>query len=143
MPRTPKNSTILWIEADPVFGGSRSQVQFPEELAPFFRLPTQRQIGASVQRAVTIAGIPFPAKKMDFHHNDVWRLNLPTPRQGLGGYAGRILVFQRTREVERFNLWTVEPGTPLARQLVAAARRDGAIGSRIRDDGSERTYGYF
>jgi hypothetical protein len=30
------NAAVLWIESDPVSGGSQSQVEFPIELGPFF-----------------------------------------------------------------------------------------------------------
>lgn len=80
---------------------------------------------------------------MDFHHNDVWRLNLPTAHQGLGGYAGKLLAFARTRKPDVYALWLVEIGSPMARKLQSTARRSGDLGSRTREDGSLRTFGYF
>lgn len=143
MARTPGRAQVLWIEADPVFGGSQSQVQFPKELSPFFNLPRNPMIGDDVARAVTHAGVSYTAKKMDFHHNDVWRLNLPTRAQGLGGYAGKLLVFERTRRRDTYRLSMVDPTGPAAKSLRATTRRRGHMGWKRRDDGTRRTFGYF
>lgn len=143
MAKSITKARVLWIAADPVFGGSRSQVQFPAELRGFFGLPDSPTIGDSVSRAVICAGVSFPAKKMDFHHNDVWRLNLPTAKQGLGGYSGKMLVFQKTASPSEFLLWLVDPGTPVARELRRSARRTGRFGSKRRDDGTRRHFGWF
>lgn len=75
-----------------VFGGSRSQVQFPAELSGFFGLSNRPRPHTEVRRAVVFAALEYPCKKMDFHHNDVWRLNLPTAKQGralaaIGGWS--------------------------------------------------------
>lgn len=143
MSRRVKNARVLWIDADPVFGGSGSQVQFPAELSEFFFLPSSPAIGQYVSRAVHCAGLLFSGKKMDFHHNDVWRLNLPTKIQGLGGYGGHILVFERTRQEKIFRLWLVEKESTLARKLSGRAASTGRIGFKLRDNGTKRRYGYF
>lgn len=134
---------VLWIEANPVFGGSRSQVQFPAELHRFFHLPATPQIGDTTFVAVMAGGVRFPAKKMDFHHNGMWRLNLPTSRQGLGGYRGNLLVFERTDTPNLFRLWIVAPGGPLVRKLQREARASRGLGSTTREDGRPRRYGLF
>jgi hypothetical protein len=143
MAKTPGKATVLWIEADPVFGGSRSQVQFPVELAPFFSLPHGPHIGDHVQRGVIFGGVIFSGKKMDFHHNDVWRLNLPTARQGLGGYQGKILVFKKSSKKGQLYLWIADRKTPALRRLRRATRTHGRLGSKTRDDGKKREFGYF
>jgi hypothetical protein len=136
-------ATVLWIEADPVFGGSMSQVQFPVQLSGFFYLPPNARFGAERQVGVSAAGVDFPEKKMDFHHNQMWRLNLPTSRQGFGGYQHTILVFERTRRKNRFRLWTLESSHPLFRKLRAKCRADGKVASTRREDGSLRAFGYY
>jgi hypothetical protein len=143
MAKTPGKARVLWIAADPVFGGSRSQVQFPVELAPFFSLPRNAHIGDHVQRAVTFGGVDYPEKKMDFHHNDVWRLNLPTTKQGLGGYRHKILVFQKRQNSLGLSLWLVDGGTAPFRRLRAVTRARGRTGSKRRDNGTKREFGYF
>jgi len=143
MARRIRNAKVLWIEADPVFGGSQSQVQFPVELSAFFGLPQGAVRGAARQVGVSIAGVDFPAKKMDFHHNQMWRLNLPTRRQGLGGYIHMILAFEKTEHEYRFRIWILEPATPLARKLRSASRATGFNSSTQREDGSRRSFGYF
>ena len=80
---------------------------------------------------------------MDFHHNDVWRLNLPTTKQGLGGYRGTILAFEKTDRPKVFRLWLVEPGSAPAKLLRATCQKKGKIGFRYRDDGTKRQYGLF
>lgn len=136
-------ASSLWIEADPVFGGSLSQIQFPVELSGFFALDSDPDIGDSTQIAVTVGGVDFPHKKMDFHHNQMWRLNLPTPRQGLGGYRGKILLFEKTAKKSRFRLWLVEPGSPFTRKLRSTSRSRGTLGSTLREDRSSRRFRYF
>jgi len=143
MARKVSRARVMWIEADPVFGGSRSQVQFPAELSGFFGLSNKPQLHTAVHRGVIFAALHFPPKKMDFHHNDVWRLNLPTARQGLGGYPGMLLVFEKTERAEVFRLWLLEPGTPSARLLRANCHRRGRLGFKLRDDGTRRQYGFF
>lgn len=136
-----RRATVLWIEADPVFGGSQSQVQFPVELSSFFRLPKAPAVGAQTRIAVEIAGVRYPAKKMDFHHNGMWRLNLPTKRQGLGGYRGQLLAFQRTTASNCFLLWLVPSSSPLARRLRTAARTARGLAFTPREDGGRRYFG--
>ena len=143
MAKTVSRARVMWIEADPVFGGSRSQVQFPAELSGFFGLPRNPQLHTAVRRGVICAALEFAAKKMDFHHNDVWRLNLPTAKQGLGGYRGMILVFEKTARQEVFRLWLLEPRTPPARLLRANCQRRGKLGFKFRDDRTHRQYGFF
>jgi hypothetical protein len=134
---------VMWIEADPVFGGSRSQVQFPAELSGFFGLPRNPPLHTAVRRGVIFAALDFPPKKMDFHHNDVWRLNLPTAKQGLGGYRGMLLVFEKTARSEVFRLWLLERGTPSAKLLRASCQTRGRLGFKFRDDRTRRQYGFF
>lgn len=80
---------------------------------------------------------------MDFHHNDVWRINLPTTKQGLGGYAGKWLVFEKTDDKKIFLLWIVEKKSALARKLRTNTTSLGKTGFRRRDNGTKRRYGYF
>ena len=143
MSKTLTSAKVLWIEADPVFGGSRSQVQFPAEISSFFALPSNAPKKAYEMRSVLIAGVQFPEKKMDFHHNDVWRLNLPTPNQGLGGYENRILVFEKTSDKKVYRLSVVDRDSPLERKLRQLAKAEGQVGHRLRDDGTKREFGFF
>ena len=143
MAKKISRARVMWIEADPVFGGSRSQVQFPAELSGFFGLSQNPQLHTEVRRGVIFAALDFPPKKMDFHHNDVWRLNLPTAKQGLGGYRGMILVFEKTARSEVFRLWLLAPGTPPTKLLRANCQKRGKLGFKFRDDGTRRQYGFF
>jgi hypothetical protein len=137
-----KSAKVLWIDADPVFGGSNSQVQFPVELSGFFYLPSNARFGAQTRVGVTAAGVDFTLKKMDFHHNQMWRLNLPTKRQGLGGYTAKVLVFERTAVKSRFRIWALDKGSPLFGRLRALCRNRGKVGSTRREDGSRRAFGF-
>jgi len=136
-------ANVLWIDADPVFGGSRSQVQFPVELRAFFYLPATPHIRDSVIRGIRFAGVLFPGKKMVFHHNDVWRLNLPTTKQGLGGYQGKLLVFERTNNQKIFRLWCIEKDSSAAKKLKVETAAYGVRKHKMRDNGTKRPYGFF
>ena len=61
MAKTVSRARVMWIEADPVFGGSRSQVQFPAELSGFFGLPRNPPLHTAVRRGVIFAALDFPA----------------------------------------------------------------------------------
>jgi len=134
---------VLWIDADPVFGGSKSQVQFPAELRLFFSLPANPHMGQHVFRSIHFGGMTFEGKKMDFHHNDMWRLNLPTTKQGLGGYEGRLLVFEKTKDEKVYSLWVVEKETSIAKKLRAHTAAFGKVGFKLKDSGGKRWYGFF
>lgn len=133
----------LWIEADPLSGGSRSQVEFPVELGAFFGGTKRPVTGEAVDVAVEHAGIRFPDKKLDFHHNQVWRLNLPTRRQGIGDYQGTTLVFQKTPTNRLFRLWVVPPTGRVTRLLKSRAKRARSLGGTRRADRSLRRFGFF
>jgi hypothetical protein len=85
----------------------------------------------------------YDAKKMDFHHNSVWRLNLPTSAQGLGAYPGKVLVLERTSQRHLYRLWTLDARTPAVRLLRRRSRAAGRTGFKLRDNGTRREFGYF
>jgi len=138
---SPTTAQKLWIEAEPLSGGSHSQVEFPAELHEFFSLPGNPDIGDEVQRGVIYQGITFTTKKMDFHHNDVWRLNLPTQNQGICGYAGTILTFEKTANAEMYILEIIHPNDPTFTGIRQDSVNNNSLGYRKRNDGSNREYG--
>jgi hypothetical protein len=143
MARTVSGARVRWIEANPVFGGSGSQIQFPAELGGFFGLPGSPHLHEHARRGVIHAGLKYRAKKMDFHHNGVWRLNLPTTKQGLGGYADMLMVFEKTQSKVMWRLWLLKPRSRCARLLKRTCRVKGKVDFKRRDDGSKRQYGFF
>jgi hypothetical protein len=141
--RNVGKATTLWIESDPLSGGSHSQVEFPVEVGQFFGGTSRPSFGDDMQIAIDCAGITFPAKKMDFHHNEVWRLNLPTAKQGLGQYEKMILVFQKAQTRGKYHLCKVRPDSPLARVLRKKARAKGRLIKKKKFTGGFRLCGYF
>lgn len=140
---SPNNATSLWIEADPVSGGQASQVEFPAELSGFFHLPQDPVIRETRARLTILhEGRRFPDRLMIFHHNDVWRFNLLTEQQGIGGYTGNILVFVRI-DPTTYDLSIVELRSAEAIRLRNQAQQAGTLGFRTRTDGSPREFGYF
>lgn len=140
---SPSRARVLWIECDPLSGGSQSQVEFPLEAGPFFGGRAKPRIGDKISITVVAAGVRFRPKEMDCHHNDVWRLNLPTERQGLGGYAGKIICLERTSERGVFRAWLVPKNTSFARRLRSWTRRHGQLTYTRRSGGQKRYMGYF
>lgn len=134
---------VFWIESEPLSGGSASQVEFPVEVGPFFGLSSSPLAGQAAGISLVSAGVRFPAKKLDFHHNKVWRLNLPTSKQGHGPYAKTVLCFERTPTRSLYRLTVVAEGSPLHRALRRATRAKGDTRSRARASGVHRTFGYF
>ena len=115
------NARFFWIESDPLSGGSSSQVEFPLEVGPFFGQSSTPQLLDETSIAVQSAGVSFPPKKLDCHHNDVWRLNLPTERQGLGPYGDTIVCFERTEDPAVFQLTVVPSSSARSRTRQASA----------------------
>jgi hypothetical protein len=140
---TADTASVLWIESEPLSGGSRTQVEFPGEVGTFFGGSNSPAVGEELQIAVTCAGIAFPPKKFDFHHNEVWRLNLPSAREGLGQYRNSILCFERTSTNGRYRLTKVDPDSPLFEILRERAISDGQLIVRQRSDGTDRECGFF
>jgi hypothetical protein len=138
-----RTAKVLWIESEPLSGGSRSQVEFPADLGPFFGASARAKVGDELEIGVDYAGVEFGAKKMDFHQNLVWRLNLPTKPQGIGDYAGAVLVFSKTAKPSRFSLWVLDPRSTVLKRLRAKSKMGGLIGYTTRVGGSKRLHGYF
>lgn len=133
----------FWIESDPLSGGSRSQIEFPIEVGVFFGGSRSPRIGDSLSIKVASAGVRYLSKKMDFHHNDVWRLNLPTVRQGLGPYAKTLACFERAERPGVFRLTIVPKRSALADKLRKWTKVHGSVGFTRRTSGAKRYYGYF
>jgi hypothetical protein len=141
--RRVRRARVLWIMSDPLSGGSRNQVEFPVAAGPFFGLNARIRTPVKVTRlTVEVLGIRFTRRKMDFHHNQVWRLNLPTIRQGLGSYQGKILFFERIRP-GLFRLWKLPANDPWFRIIRQRTRLRGYIGRTRRLGGGLRFWGYF
>jgi hypothetical protein len=136
-----KRARVLWIDSEPLSGGSLSQVEFPLAVGSFFGGSPKPRIGDELWVSVLSAGVRFQPKKLDCHHNDVWRLNLPTPRQGLGPYGRSTLCFERTDKPRVFRLTVVPRGTALDRALRRVTRRTGRIKPTLT--GGTRKCGYF
>ncbi len=126
---------VLWIESEPLSGGSASQVEFPLELGPFFGGSGHPSVGDELWIKLISAGVDFPAKKMDCHHNDVWRLNLPTERQGHGPYRQAVLCFEKTQTPGLLRFTLVQSGSALERALKRTTRMHGRLSSRRRSSG--------
>jgi hypothetical protein len=137
------SASVLWIESEPLSGGSRTQVEFPGEVGTFFGGSNAPVVGEELQVSVICAGIAFPPKKFDFHHNAVWRLNLPSAREGLGQYGSLILCFERTATAGRYRLTKVDLGSPLFEMLRERAMGEGQLIAREKTDGTERECGFF
>ncbi len=139
IPTTLSNATVLWIDAGFLSGGSRSQIEFPEEIGRFFKT---NQTHEEVNISIIYAGITFPEKRMEFHGNSVWRLNLPTEDQGLGEYDDKVLVFEKTEKNNNYRLWLVEFESPAHNKLKSKTLEKNR-GARPRRNGRVREYGYF
>jgi hypothetical protein len=137
------NARVFWIEAEPLMGGSGSQTECPLESAPFFGLPNSPVIGDQLMITLESAGVQFQPKKVDCHHNDVIRVNLPTARQGLGHYENSVLVFEKTNTIGVLRLTIVPLSLDLIRRLHGLSRRNRALKHTFRTDGSKRYYGYY
>ncbi len=110
---------VLWIEAGAMSGGSRNQVEFGEDLAPFFCDPPPT-VGAqeTVNIGVNLRWLEcvFTGKLTTFKV-PIWRLSLPTLTRGGFDYPGSVLRFERSGPSgsKYFNLTFASPDSADAR----------------------------
>lgn len=116
----------LWIEAGAMSGGSRNQVEFNEELAPFFGPPSygRRILSIEIQGEVW-ADRPLTHKVTTFGVH-IWRLSLPPGFD----YAHRVIRFSRVNEGEEriFEVVVTDPGGTECRRWMSESRARGVLG---------------
>lgn len=92
----------FWIEAGFLSGGSHNQLELPNGVEAFFGIP---EASPDVVQNLTLQ---IEEKSWSswirFWGNQVWRLRLPTVRDGLGNYENRLIRFDRTRQTRRFSI---------------------------------------
>ena len=92
------NVTTFWIEAGAMgTGGSRNQLEIPNDPAKFFGDEVRTNEIVTIQLAPGIQHVrPFVYRGDDYgHYTDRWRLCLPTAHMGGPDYAGRVVRFDK------------------------------------------------
>lgn len=112
-------------------GGSRNQVEFSGELAPFFGDPEKGSRTLLIRdRGKTWADRPLSYKQTTFGV-DIWRLSLPTRAQGAHhDYPGKVIYLKRSEKngTQAFELDVAVPGTLRQRRWYLASNRGGYVG---------------
>jgi hypothetical protein len=91
------NAGTFWIEAGAMQGGSRNQLEMPDDLARFFGDQARTDEIVSIQLAPGVQHIrPFVYRGDDYgHYTERWRLCLPTAQMGGPDYPNRVVRFDR------------------------------------------------
>src|SRR5437660_1146647 len=89
MARSAARARVMWIEANPVFGGSRSQVQFPADLSGFFGLPKNAVLDTQERAAVACGAAITHRFSIDIASREC-TLNSPRNSRGRSKSACRI-----------------------------------------------------
>jgi hypothetical protein len=94
------NATTFWMEAGSMgTGGSRNQLEMPNDLAEFFGDEARTNEIVTIQLAPGVQHFrPFVYRGDDYgHYTDRWRLCLPTARMGGPDYADRVVRFDKVQ----------------------------------------------
>jgi len=94
------HATTFWLEAGAMgTGGSRNQLEMPDELAVFFGDDARTDEIVTIQLAPGVQHIrPFVYRGDDYgHFSDRWRLCLPTARMGGPDYVNKVVRFDKVR----------------------------------------------
>ena len=123
-------------------GGSRNQVEFPEELAEFFAPPIDAQRWLTIMAgARTWNDRPLSAKRTTFGVA-IWRLSLPTQTQSGMRYADRVIRFERVQGPggrEAFRIAVTDLGSDVHERWQQEALDGGEVGTTSGD----RKYGVY
>lgn len=93
-----QNATTFWMEAGSMgTGGSRNQLEMPNDLAEFFEQEARTNEIVTIQLNPGVQHIrPFVYRGDDYgHYTERWRLCLPTARMGGPDYADRVVRFDK------------------------------------------------
>lgn len=91
------NATSFWIETGAMQGGSRNQLELPNDIAEFFGAQARTDEVVMIQLAPGVQFIrPFVYRGDDYgHYTERWRLCLPTAQMGGPDYANRVARFDK------------------------------------------------
>jgi HKD family nuclease len=130
----------VWIESGFLSGGSHNQLELPQGVENFFGAPVPGP-GAEI-----ILRLHHGSNSWDswlkFWGNQVWRLRLPTPAQGLTSCENTILRFNRNPKGGTFELVIAHPASREASDWEANSIALGTLRETIHRQGGRR-YGWF
>lgn len=140
-----RRSQVFWIEAEPTFGGSGNQTEVPKKAGPFFGGSEDPSDGEEIYATFIFAGRRIKNKKINFRSpsqkeslNSMWRVNLPTAKQGgPGSYEGKIAVFQQ-RGSTTFTLNVLDKYDD--QQAIAKLKAETTV--ETTQAGGDREFGY-
>jgi hypothetical protein len=135
----PEFGSDLWIEAGAMSGGARNQIEFSEDLVPFFGPAEQSRRHLRIRLGGrTWVDRPLSYKVTTFGV-EIWRLSLPTQAKGGVDYVGRVIRFQRSGDGDGlvFDLQVADPGSATFRRW----RRESEVRGHVGVTGGGRDYG--
>ena len=139
-------ATTFWIKAGAMSGGSRNQIELTDELVRFFDQASRNAEKCDVRLPNGSIATGRPAKHRGRRYGqwvDIWRLGLPTSRQGGPRYPGSVIRLDKVKTTNRFiyEMTVTSAGSFVFRQWRAAARAKGKTSSTGGPSG--RFYGYW
>lgn len=139
-------AATLWIESGAMSGGSRNQIELTDELVRFFDSDTLRLEKCNVRlpNGTVAPGRPAVHRGRRYGQRvDIWRLGLPTQRQGAPRYPGTVVRLDKVKSKKGYvyELTVTSPGSTVSKQWKAEARANGKVDSTGGPHG--RSYGYW
>jgi hypothetical protein len=134
-------ASTLWIEAGAMSGGARNQVEFSEDLAPFFGPPEFGRREIRVRFQGKISNDRPLSHKMTTLGVNIWRLSLPSRAATGVDYRHQRLLLRRSEDAGGllFTLAVADPASATAKRWVALTQTRGYLGLT----GGGRDYGLF
>jgi len=137
------NAATLWVEAGAMQGGSRNQLELPNDLAEFFGAQARTDEVVTIQLTPGAQFIrPFVYRGDDYgHYTERWRLCLPTAQMGGPDYPDRVVRFDKLSigATTVFQLTVADANSAAHQQWRNQSTNQGVTGSTQGD----RQYGWF
>jgi HKD family nuclease len=135
------NASSLWIKGS-LMGGSDNQLELPQGVAQFFGFSSgMRTIGESIDLQL-IWNKQNRGGWLKFWRNGVWRLRLPTIREGGPSFRGTVIRLDRTDSANSYIVRTAPEGSDAADKWASKSRHLGSIQFTMKN-GKGRQYGWF
>jgi hypothetical protein len=121
----PEFGSNLWIEAGAMSGGARNQIEFSQDLVPFFGAVEQARRYLRIRVGRRMWGDRPLSYKVTSFGVRIWRLSLPT---GID-YGGRVIRFERSEDEDGlvFDLQVADSGSAKFRRW----RRDSEVRGHV------------
>lgn len=139
-------TTCLWMEAGAMSGGSRNQIELPDQVAQLFFDKQALASGAFTIVLPNGGNVTGQLAHREHHYGqwgDIWRVGLPTVSKGGPRYPETLIRLDKVKSQSGYiyYLTVATPDSPLAKQWRNQAKANGSLSRTAGPDG--RQFGYF